>query len=451
MLVLAALLAALQGAATAQGTFGETVRAARLQLDIGNPGRAAALYEKAVAMRPSSVAGLAPERAWAYLRLGNDALHDDQLEEAEASFTLVAALAPDFKDLVLPQWIYVRLTRINATITQAIQEESEADWGSLQRELRWVIDVSPGNKRALYLLAIIAEATGERERARRLYAELLGDVPQDNSLERLRKSAHRAVGRTHIQFGMRPVYPPWLIGDNGPFKTYRSPPFVIYHHNGDLAGRIAAVLDYHLGKTALEGVLEDNGPFVEECAVYIFADEVAFREAGGSEVWAGGQARGTTRNGELVHAQIHLYQNVPELTESAVPHELAHVRLLAAAPSARDLPLWIQEGVASSQESTYKKEILAQAVLAAVQEGTAISFEDLMAAETYPKNASGELFYGECAGAVESLVEAYGRDRFWRFIVATAKVGPTEALEEVYGLSPHHVEDLIRDWAAARQ
>lgn len=450
ILTISSVLVLLAGTAAAQGTFGETLREAHLQLDIGNPRAAVELYEKALGMRRAAIDRVAPERAWSYVVLGNEALRSADYAKAEAAYGMAAAVHGQFKGVFIEQWVYATLRRVNDELSEAVNERTSADWKSLESSLNWAVKSSEGNRYAIYTLAVLHDLNHNHDKARAWYARLLDKRPHpDTPLENIRERARAKISNLQHSFDLRPVYPPWHEASRD-LQTLNRGPFVISHHNADLAERVAAVLEYHLSRSSLDGILPAGGPFPEVCNVFIFADEADFRESGGQEVWTGGRAKLMTQDDRLVGVQIHLYQTVPELTESAVPHELAHVRLLATAPYVQGLPLWLQEGVATAQESEYKKEVLAEAVQRTHENGALVPFEDLMEAKTYPANGPRDAFYGQCLAAVESLVERNGRDYFWRFVEALEDMGQDRALRMVYGLSPADVDALILEWTDAR-
>ena len=69
-----ALVLSLSPAAAAE-SFSQTLHDARLAFDTGDVESSVELYEKALAMRTASAQRLAPERSWAYVRLGIEALN----------------------------------------------------------------------------------------------------------------------------------------------------------------------------------------------------------------------------------------------------------------------------------------------------------------------------------------------------------------------------------------
>jgi hypothetical protein len=146
---------------------------------------------------------------------------------------------------------------------------------------------------------------------------------------------------------------------------------------------------------------------------------------------------------------MNLFQTTPDLTESAVPHELAHVRLAASRHFFETMPLWLQEGIAESTESWFKRALMARGLMAAREAGTLISLEELFQMREYPKDKASDIFYGESLAAVESLVKKGGKEQFWRFMAALEDKGASMALGEVYGLTPVNVEDMVLEWASA--
>jgi hypothetical protein len=128
-----------------------------------------------------------------------------------------------------------------------------------------------------------------------------------------------------------------------------------------------------------------------------------------------------------------------------------HVRLLAAFPFNDGLPLWLQEGVATSQESDAKKDGLAEVIRKADKASALIPLGSLFGAREYPEGAAGQLFYAQSVALVESLVETKGGEMFKKFVRALNSMPGDTALGTVYGISPAAAESLIRDWSAARR
>jgi len=439
--------------ALAQATFESVFEEGQLALDTGRYTQAADLFERAAAMEPGRLDEIAPDRAWAYVRLANHSLSRRGFKEAERYFTLAAAIYPKFREVFLPEWQYVRLYELNQKLEEGMRYPRATDWRQLEDEARWVVDADPRDVQAHFALGVIYEAERKREKAKTEYLTVLGArAPQGNrSTEVLRQAAQKALPNKEYVFDLKPVYPPWREVDPGPFQTLRRAPFVIYHHNRGLAARVAAVIEYDLGLPVLGGVLPAKGPLPEQVNVYVFANNEEFSKYASQEKWAGAESTFTLLDDKIVAASMRFFQTSTGLTESAVPHELAHVRLVASAHFYEGLPLWVQEGVATSTESSDKKGAARETLARARDNGTLISFTELVAATSYPSGAVSDLYYGESLAAVEMLVSRYGKDKFWDFVSGLKDGDQVETLKRVYRLTPVQVEDLVIEWIAGRQ
>ena len=443
---------ALTGAAFGADDFQALVEKGQLYLDTARVEAAKDLFEKIAAMYPGRVNEIASDRAWVYVRIGNDALQAGSIAVADRSFALAVAIYPDFKDIVRDQWAYTGLYLANESITQAAENPRRADWKAIEKDLQWVLSLRPGEAEAHYSLGVVYQFERKNDKAKREFAAALGGRPvgANRSLNSIKEEAAKLLVGRKYSFDLRPVYPPREKSDPGPWQTYTERPFVVYHHNAPLAKRVAAALRYYLSLPVLGGVISPSDPFPRECDVYVFADEQAFRASGGKETWAGGQSRFTLEDGVITAATVQVFQTTPELTESAVPHELTHVRLAASPYFFGTMPLWLMEGIASSVESPNKKAIHARVIIKAYDDDSLMGAGELMSLRQYPKNEASDVFYAESVAIVESFAEKYGKQRFWEFMSAVKTKAPVDAAAEVYNLTPVDVEDMILQWASAR-
>lgn len=99
--------------------------------------------------------------------------------------------------------------------------------------------------------------------------------------------------------------------------------------------------------------------------------------------------------------------------DSILPHELTHIIFREFVGQKSILPLWIDEGVASSQEKSYlaarlkiAKKLIAQNEYIKLDKFSAISNPDLVQAH---------VFYAQAASLVFFLVRGQGRERFQDF------------------------------------
>ena len=440
---------ALAGAAMGQTRFDISAERARLAQDTGRIEEALKLFDEAESAAPGRAAELAPDRAWAYMRLGNLAIAAKDMKLADELFSRSFEIDPQFVESYSPQWVFARLTGINDAMSEASRQQRHSDWEALVEQVKWVLELAPDNLRAHFQLGLLYEYQNRGEDAKDEYATVIGgrEGLANQSLESMREEARKAVyGMRFIMDLNTPVYPAWRKAEPGPWQVYRRGPFVIQHHNEALAKRIAAVLEYSLAQPVLGGVLTRNDPFPSECKVQVYPDENSYKRAG-TQMWAGGQSKFMVLDGKLQSATIQLYQTATELLESAAPHELTHVRLVASAHFYEGLPLWLQEGMASTAESQVKRTATVRALVEARNADRMIPIEDLMKMTTYPEGQQAvDVYYGESLAVVEGLVARHGKERFWRFVAALEREDQTGALMTVYRLKPIEAENLVLEW-----
>ena len=448
IVVVAAVVLLIAGLARAEEQFEDVVAAGELGVDTGRLEEAARLFEHAGAMSPERLGEIASDRAWVYVRMGNDAIVVNDIAAANRDFALASAIYPAYRDMLRAQWAYAKIAAANEDLDEATEHPRSADWQGIEGEIRSALELNPGDARTHFVFGTYYHMRGRIEKAKSEYLKALGgDEHGATSVDDLREEAAKVVRDRQFTLTLRPVYPPRTEAEDGEYMVYRKGPFVIYNHNMALAKRIAAVLEYDLSLAVLDGVLSPSDPFPEECKVYVFANEEQFRAAGGMEVWAGGQSKIMLQDGRLVSASMNLFQTTPELTESAVPHELTHVRLAASKFFSETTPLWLQEGIAESTESWFKKAVTAKGLMSAREADTLISLEELLQMREYPKDRASNIFYGESLAAVESLVKKGDKEQFWRFMTVLKDKGASMALGEVYGLTPADVEEMVLEWA----
>lgn len=447
---LAIAIVALSAAyAAAQERFDDVIAQGRLALDTGRPQEAMALFEHAAALEPDRAEEIAPDRSWAFMRLGNDAITaaEPNPERANEYFTAAAAAYPDFAKVFMEQWVFVRTRAVNRAVERDAKDPERGDWQTLADDVAWVIEHGGDNSQARYLRGVIYEFQGKETLAKEQYRlAMKGAEPANESMDALRDAAAKAGSNVGYVLSLRPTYPPWQKSDAGKFQELRSGPFTIYHHNKALAERVGAVLQYYLDQPVLDGFLTPGGPFPKECKVYIYPTKRTFKTSGSTESWAAGTSKFTFVDGKLQTPSIQLYQTSLELTEGPVPHELAHVRFLAKVGSYEKLNLWLQEGIATSAESEYSRRMKARELVKAQKEDKLIPVADIMTATSYPQGDASDIFYAESLAVVQVLVSDYGKDAFWEFVRESRNSDGPRALKAVYNVEPINVEDLVLGW-----
>jgi hypothetical protein len=150
-------------------------------------------------------------------------------------------------------------------------------------------------------------------------------------------------------------------------------------------------------------------------------------------------------NGRVLSRRIDLRLDRPDPLARALPHELTHV-VLADVVAHHKLPRWADEGMAMLADPQDKREGHRRDLVAALDRGGALRLAGLLSLDTYPEPQQTAAFYGQSLSLVEFLVERKGALALQRFLVRTAELGYSHALDEVYGI--RDVYELERLWLA---
>lgn len=175
--------------------------------------------------------------------------------------------------------------------------------------------------------------------------------------------------------------------------------------------------------------------------IYLYKDRDSYLQYTGSPQWSGGCAYYDKR-------EIHSFQDSPQFLDSILPHELTHLIFREFMGPGRQIPLWLDEGVACYQEKT-KRMKATPAMKVLVEEGKHIPIETL-AFMRLTKDIDSEtagIFYLEATSLVEFLIERFGRRRFGIFCRQLRdEKNLEEALTFAYPTAIRSLQDLERAW-----
>ena len=168
-------------------------------------------------------------------------------------------------------------------------------------------------------------------------------------------------------------------------------------------------------------VWEDRGK------IYIYRDAEDYVQATQQPGWSGGSASYRDK-------VINTYPLAAGFFDTLLPHELGHIIFREFIGFRSDLPLWLDEGVASYQEKARRwgsNKIVKQAI----KDKTFIPLEELskrVLSASSDKNTV-ELFYAESGSIIYYLITKFGRYRFVDFCNGLkAGKGLNEALHSAY-------------------
>lgn len=135
--------------------------------------------------------------------------------------------------------------------------------------------------------------------------------------------------------------------------------------------------------------------------------------------------------GRVTYRRIDLRADAVEWSTSTLPHELTHL-VIADRFSVRQLPRWVDEGLAVLAESPAKRSQRRQAAAAAKRNQGSLALSDIVLGNPNPRNCLA--FYVESAALVEFLVHRRGPEDFLKFVEKAMDNGYDQALREVYQL-----------------
>jgi len=189
----------------------------------------------------------------------------------------------------------------------------------------------------------------------------------------------------------------------------KSKHFIIYYSevSSGYASRVArqaehyykSVINY-LGFNRFDFWTWDN-----RCKIYLYPNQESYQEATDAEHWSTGRVH-------VGKKEISTYAQREQFLDYILPHEMGHIIFREAVGFDKDLPLWIDEGIATLQEKDRDKYLLTARIF--VREKNFISLEDLSNIRSYTQ-ISPLVFYSESASIMEFLLERFSRREFVAF------------------------------------
>ncbi len=231
------------------------------------------------------------------------------------------------------------------------------------------------------------------------------------------------------------------------WQTAKSTHFIVYYDKApqDFLNRLISRAEDYYDKIANDLGFRryDFWLWDDRAKIYIYNDINAYRSATGQPSWSIGVSY-VTRQKEKV---ICTFLDEKGFFDTILPHEMGHIifrEFVGFNNSA--IPLWLDEGVASYQE-TGKRALAALAAKKAIKDNSFMNLEALSNFNPYlaADEASVALFYFESLSVVDFLINRFGSERFVLFCqVLRDKKDLSSAL--VYSYSFRDIRDLDRAW-----
>jgi hypothetical protein len=152
----------------------------------------------------------------------------------------------------------------------------------------------------------------------------------------------------------------------------------------------------------------DYWTWEKRAKIYIYPDQETYVAETKQPAWSSGMA---------VYEQktIWSYPREAGYFDSLLPHEIGHI-VFRESIGPREVPLWLEEGVASYLEQA-KRFGSEKAVLNAIKNNTFIPLSELSKINSYAlkQRSDVELFYAESVNIVSYLIEKFGAEAFSDF------------------------------------
>lgn len=243
---------------------------------------------------------------------------------------------------------------------------------------------------------------------------------------------------------------PAVYAQAGAWQELKSDHFIVYsaEGGGDFAGEAARRSETYYDDIAAWLGYARRGEFWtwdNRCRIYLYGSREDYIRETGQPAWSGGAA-------VLEKRTILSFRDAPDFLTSVLPHELAHLIFRDFTGAANgQVPLWLDEGIAMSQEKARRKEF-DEWIAKMVKEKNWIPVKELMNVTSLQgdSGAGAVMFYAEAQSIVRFLVEKYGSERFQNFCRSLRDgAKPEEALEKNYPSDFPSLGAFEERWAAS--
>ena len=182
------------------------------------------------------------------------------------------------------------------------------------------------------------------------------------------------------------------------------------------------------------------------CEIVVYPTRTDFlRKLGPQAQGSSGATTIDVDQGQIRSRRIEIRGDAVDWQREVLPHELTHVVLADEFPKQR-IPPWADEGIAILAESGHR---LAQRRLDlehAVQRGTFIDVQQVLAVEDGPQLTQRDAFYAESVSLAAFLIRRGGSKKLIEFVHSAQSDGYQQAVKQHYGFTS--LDQLETHWYA---
>lgn len=196
------------------------------------------------------------------------------------------------------------------------------------------------------------------------------------------------------------------------WQTSKSQHFIIYYQEAPV-GFVDELINK--AENYYNGIVDEIGyrrldfwSWDNRAKVYLYKNSEDFHTDTQRSAWTGAVVSVRNRLMKTFVGQVHFF-------DSLLPHEMTHIIFREFIGVNTPLPLWIDEGVASSQEKSYLSARM-QLARDLVAKNQYIKLDKLSEVSSPGENSvSPDIFYSEAASIIIFLIREKGKDRFLDF------------------------------------
>jgi len=205
------------------------------------------------------------------------------------------------------------------------------------------------------------------------------------------------------------LFRPLCLAEDDNWNIKKSGHFII-HYKQAPPGYINEVLrraeKYYQNITDYLGFRRFNfWTWEKRCKIYIYSSKDEYLKQTDAVSWSRGRVH-------VLKKEITTYVKEEQLLDYILPHELGHIIFREVVGFQKELPLWLDEGVALLQEKDRDKYLAFARKL--IAEEKYVPFDEFFKINSYSQ-IKPKIFYSESASMVEFLLEYFGRARFIKF------------------------------------
>ena len=238
------------------------------------------------------------------------------------------------------------------------------------------------------------------------------------------------------------IFPPPLFAEVNVelWQTTKSQHFIVYYQEAPY-GYIDDLIN--MAEKYYNSIVEELGyrrfdfwSWDDRAKIYMYKDDAGYHADTQRAGWSGAMVNIKKRT-------IKSFVGQPGFLDSVLPHEMTHIIFREFVGDKIKLPLWMDEGVACSQEKSSLKErlkvarnLVKQAIYINLNRLTDIKDSTLVVPQ---------VFYAEAASLIVFILDTYGRDKFLDFSRALQGGDDwRQALNNTYGF--RDLQDMEAKW-----